>query len=92
MSVDDELLSVRQVADICKVQPKTVRRWISAGELSATRANERADFRIWRSEVTRKFGSAAGETGDAPAGTGDPDAWDEQRLGASLIVASPQDQ
>jgi len=89
MAVDDELLSVRQVADICNVQPKTVRRWISAGELTATRANDRADFRIWRSEVMRRFGSSTAET-DAPAATGDPDAWDEQRLGASLVV-SPQE-
>jgi excisionase family DNA binding protein len=91
MSVDDELLSVRQVAEICNVQPKTVRRWISAGQLSAERANERADFRIWRSEVMRRFGSTMESTRGSVA-TGDPDAWDEQRFGASLVVASPQDE
>jgi excisionase family DNA binding protein len=91
MSVDDELLSVRQVAEICSVQPKTVRRWISAGQLKAERANERADFRIWRSEVMRRVGSTVnGAT--ASVATGDPDAWDEQRLGASLVLGSSQDQ
>jgi excisionase family DNA binding protein len=89
MAVDDELLTVRQVADICNVQPKTVRRWISAGELAATRANERADFRIWRSEVMRRFGSSTVQAHD-PNATSDPEAWDEQRLGASLVV-SPQE-
>ena len=55
----DELLTVRQVAEICGVAPKTVRRWIKDGQLPATRAHERADLRIARQEVEQRFNLSA---------------------------------
>jgi excisionase family DNA binding protein len=55
MAGSDELLTVRQVAEICGVAPKTVRRWIKDGQLPATRAHERADLRIARHEVEQRF-------------------------------------
>ncbi len=56
---NDELLTVRQVAEICGVAPKTVRRWIKDGQLPATRAHERADLRIARHEVEQRFNLSA---------------------------------
>ena len=42
-------LSVKEVADLFRTCPKTVRRWIAAGELPATRLGR--DYRIARSDL-----------------------------------------
>jgi len=42
-TVDRRLLTTEQVADLLVVTPKTVRRWIAAGELPATKLH-----RQWR--------------------------------------------
>lgn len=42
-------LSVKEVAALFRICPKTVRRWIAAGELPATRLGR--DHRIARSDL-----------------------------------------
>lgn len=42
-------LSVKEVAELFRVCPKTVRRWISAGVLPATRLGR--DWRISRNDL-----------------------------------------
>ena len=42
-------LSVKEVAELFRICPKTVRRWITAGELPATRLGR--DYRIARSDL-----------------------------------------
>jgi len=42
-------LNVREVADLFRVSPKTVRRWIKAGTLPATRLGR--DWRIARADA-----------------------------------------
>jgi excisionase family DNA binding protein len=36
-----ELISIRAAADYCDVDPRSIRRWISAGRLNAWRAGPR---------------------------------------------------
>ncbi|MGC5245375.1 helix-turn-helix domain-containing protein [Gordonia sp. DT219] len=50
-------LSVQQAADELDVSPKTIRRWISAGRLTARRAGPRL-LRIERAELDRLMAPA----------------------------------
>ena len=40
-ALDDQLLTVAEVAELLRVAPSTVRRWIRAGEVRAYRAGKR---------------------------------------------------
>lgn len=51
---EDELLTPRQVADLFKVDPKTVTRWAKAGLLEAERTLG-GHRRFWKSEVRRRL-------------------------------------
>ncbi|MDD9718625.1 helix-turn-helix domain-containing protein [Dinoroseobacter sp. PD6] len=53
-------LSVKEVAQVFRVCPKTVRRWIASGQLPATRLGR--DWRIARSDL-RALAAARGKTG-----------------------------
>lgn len=55
-------LTVKEVAELLRVCPKTVRRWIGAGEMPATRLGR--DWRIARQDV-RAIASARGAYGQA---------------------------
>ena len=50
--VDDEFLTVAEVAELLKLNPLTVRNWINRGELPAVRLGERR-VRIKRSDLER---------------------------------------
>ncbi len=50
-------LSVKEVADLFRVCPKTVRRWIKSGDLPATRLGR--DWRIARADL-KAFVAARG--------------------------------
>lgn len=52
-------LSVRQIADLFGVCPKTVRRWIARGDLPATRLGR--DWRVARSDL-KAFAAARSNT------------------------------
>lgn len=53
MSELPELLVVREVAELFRIRPETVRRMIADGELRAVRFGSRGDYRIPRSVVQR---------------------------------------
>lgn len=49
-----QVLTVEEAADRLKVHPETVRRWIRAGHLAASKlVSDQAGYRIAESEVTR---------------------------------------
>lgn len=50
MTNPHEHLTVAEVADICRVTPDAVRKWLRAGKLPAVRIGERA-LRIRRSDL-----------------------------------------
>jgi excisionase family DNA binding protein len=59
--LDDELLTVPEVAKALRVTPETVRRWLRSGKLRGVGPYSRAGgWRIRRSEVERFLSSAGG--------------------------------
>jgi DNA binding domain, excisionase family len=52
MTEEDELLTAQEVANMIKVDIRTVRIWVSQGELAIVRIGKR-EYRIKRSEVNR---------------------------------------
>lgn len=46
-----DLLTVREVADILRVSPLTIKRWGKRGKLSAIRINSRGDRRYRKEQV-----------------------------------------
>lgn len=55
----DELLTTREVADLCKVTTTTVTRWVKSGHLTGTKLGPKT-FRFRRSDVEDLL--AAGST------------------------------
>ena len=54
MPSEDALMTVRQVADLARVVPSTVRRWVAAGHIAAVRnPGPRGAIRFRRAEVER---------------------------------------
>jgi len=52
--LDEQWLTVAEVAQVMRVKPKTVRRWIKTGTIKrATMVNRRAGWLVPRSEVDR---------------------------------------
>ncbi len=51
-----DLLTIREVADILRVSPLTVKRWGKKGKLPAIRINSRGDRRYRKETVTRLLG------------------------------------
>ncbi len=49
--MEDNLLTVQQVADMLQVHPETVRRWLRDGELDGTPLGGKSGWRIRRSRV-----------------------------------------
>jgi excisionase family DNA binding protein len=50
--MEDELLTVNEIADRLKVHPETVRRWIRTGRLRGVLAGtNQAGFRVWASDL-----------------------------------------
>lgn len=55
--MEDELLTVQDVAARLKVNPETVRRWLRTGRMKGTLLGDRAGWRILSSEVPRFLAS-----------------------------------
>lgn len=60
---DDDRLTVSQVAQALGTTSQTIRNWITAGRLNATRIGNR--YRIPQSEVER-LGGLAARSGEGP--------------------------
>lgn len=56
--MDDELLTVQDVAARIKVNPETVRRWLRTGRMKGTLLGDRAGWRVPASEIPRFLASA----------------------------------
>jgi excisionase family DNA binding protein len=57
-SIDDlpDLLTIREVAELLRVSPLTIKRWGKAGKLPAIRINSRGDRRYRKEIVLRLLG------------------------------------
>jgi excisionase family DNA binding protein len=56
-------IDIRETADFFDVHPQTVRRWIRAGLVPATRVGPLGDFKIPRAAVERLLAAAEKEPG-----------------------------
>ena len=52
----ERLLTLREVAQIFRVTPYTVKRWDKKGRIKVIRINERGDRRYLQSEIDRILG------------------------------------
>jgi excisionase family DNA binding protein len=80
--IDDEFLTVAEVAERLKLNQQTVRNWIDAGSLPALRVGRRV--RIRRVDYERLVNeglSVAG--GEAPAGPSAEDFWGGEAVGVA---------
>jgi excisionase family DNA binding protein len=60
--MEDELLTVPEVAALLKLNEQTVRRWLRTGRLRGVSLGSRqAGWRVRRSEVNRLLGGDRGE-------------------------------
>ena len=51
-----DLMLVREVADLCRVSPLTIKRWEKAGKIECIRINSRGDRRFRKEEVLKVLG------------------------------------
>ena len=65
----DEWLTTAEVAELLKVNPETVKRWLRGGEMRGSLLSDRAGWRIAREEVARFMEERqnVAETGKAAA-------------------------
>ena len=58
LSLDDlpDLLTIREVADLLRVSPLTIKRWGKKGKLPAIRINSRGDRRYRKEVILRLLG------------------------------------
>ncbi len=58
ISLEDlpDLLTIREVADLLRVSPLTIKRWGKKGKLPAIRINSRGDRRYKKNVVLRLLG------------------------------------
>jgi excisionase family DNA binding protein len=49
----DDMLTVREVAQLLHVHPNTLRRWCNSGRIKAYRITPRGDRRFKREEIAR---------------------------------------
>jgi len=58
ISLDDlpDLMTIREVADLLRISPLTIKRWGKKGKLPAIRINSRGDRRYRKEVVLRLLG------------------------------------
>jgi len=58
ISLDDlpDLLTIREVANLLRVSPLTIKRWGKSGKLPAIRINSRGDRRYRKNVILRLLG------------------------------------
>jgi excisionase family DNA binding protein len=57
-----DLLTVREVAELLRVSPLTIKRWGKKGKLPAIRINSRGDRRYRKEQVLRLLGVDASQS------------------------------
>ena len=80
--LDDEFLTVADVAELLKLNQQTVRNWIDQGSLPALRVGRRV--RIRRSDLERVLqdgATRAGRTGPGDGGPSAADFWGGEPVG-----------
>jgi excisionase family DNA binding protein len=75
MGVDDDLLTVDDIARILKLNPQTVRNWIDRGELPAIRIGRRVQIRRADFDATVEAGYSGAQQSPAPS-TPQGTIWD----------------
>lgn len=60
-----DLLTVREVADLLRVSPLTIKRWGKRGKLPAIRINSRGDRRYKKEAVLWLLGVTVGDSEDS---------------------------
>lgn len=60
--MDDRMMTVREVAELFRVDPKTVKRWAAAGRLGETVRTPGGHHRLWESAVRRLAASRGGNS------------------------------
>jgi excisionase family DNA binding protein len=84
--VPDELLTVKEVAELLKLNQQTIRNIIDRGELGHVRVGQRR-VRVRQSQLDAFL--AAGESGPQPA---EPNPWREVSEAASTVMAAVRAQ
>lgn len=73
-SVDDEFLTVAEVAAILKLNQQTIRNWIDAGSLPALRVGRRV--RVLRRDLDQLLAEASASAGQpGPSAGADGEGW-----------------
>jgi excisionase family DNA binding protein len=90
--LEDEYLTVNEIAQRLKLNPQTLRNWIEQGKLPALRVGRRV--RIRRADFERLLQEGfTGSARDTPAQPGEPtaeDFWSGEPVGN--VQAPPTDQ
>jgi excisionase family DNA binding protein len=74
--MDDELMTVAEIAAILKLNPQTIRNWIDAGTLPHLRLGQRR-VRVYRSDFDRLIENAATGHQSATTTRKAEGIWDE---------------
>ncbi len=69
-SVPQRLLTLKEVSDMLRVHPNSIRRWSDAGLLPAVRIGERGDRRFRLQDVERFMQGRMPESRSKPARSG----------------------
>ncbi|HWF51565.1 MAG TPA: helix-turn-helix domain-containing protein [Solirubrobacteraceae bacterium] len=91
--VDEQYLTVAEVAELLRLNQQTVRNWIDQGSLPALRVGRRV--RIKRSDFERLVSdgySAGSPAGGADAGPSAEDFWGGEPVGFAEPAAGAQDE
>jgi excisionase family DNA binding protein len=83
--IDDEFLTVAEIAELLKLNQQTLRNWIEQGQLPAVRIGRRV--RIRRSDFERLvqegYSGGAGKSGAQPQGPTAEDFWSGEPIGVA---------
>jgi excisionase family DNA binding protein len=74
-AMDDELMTVAEIAAILKLNPQTIRNWIDAGTLPHLRLGQRR-VRVYRSDFNQLIENAAARRQTGAAFTPPGGIWD----------------
>jgi excisionase family DNA binding protein len=91
--VDEQYLTVAEVAELLRLNQQTVRNWIDQGSLPALRVGRRV--RIKRSDFERLVSdgySAGSPPGGADAGPNAEDFWGGEPVGFAEPAAGAEDE